>query len=164
MEKHQNEIHAYLWRLLEDSQDAQDVLQETFLRAYRAYDQLNHGEKARPWLYRIATRSAYTALQRRRSRAERSLPLLDEHPDGRPSPSEQMEHQDLVGRVRSAVRSLPDRQRSALLLRKYQEMSYEEIGRALGCTPEAARAHVYQALRRLRARFPAQAEQERGGR
>jgi RNA polymerase sigma-70 factor (ECF subfamily) len=71
-----------------------------------------------------------------------------------------MEQEQMLAQIRSAVRALPSRQRSALLMRKYQGMSYEEVGKALGCTSDAARAHVYQALRRLRSRFPARASQE----
>lgn len=130
-------------------------MQETFLRAFRAYTQLNHGERARPWLYRIATRSAYTEIRRRKKHAERSAPLLEDHPDDRPGLSQVVEQEQMLAQVRSAVRALPSRQRSALLMRKYQGMSYEEVAVALGCTPDAARAHVYQALRRLRSRFPA---------
>lgn len=130
------------------------------MRAYRGYARLNHGDRARPWLYRIATRSAYTEMRKRRVHAERSTPFLEDQVDDRPGPSSQAERKDLLVRVRSAIRSLPPRQRAALFMRKYQGMSYEEVGKALDCKPEAARAHVYQALRRLRARFPAEASQE----
>lgn len=160
MERHGGEIHAYLWRLLQDGEEAQDVLQETFLRAFRAYSRLNHGERARTWLYRIATRTAYTEIRRRDRRRQRSLPLDDDQRDDRPAPAAQAEQRDLLRRVRAAVETLPARQRAALMLRKYQGLGYDDVGRALGCTPQTARAHVYQAMRRLRATFPAEAAEE----
>ena len=154
VERHSAQIHAYLWRLLQDGEDAQDILQETFLRAFRGYDRLNHGERARTWLYRIATRAAYTEIRRRGRRRERSVPLDDDHRDDRPAPAAQVEGRELLSRVRAAVEALPPRQRAALMLRKYQGLGYDDVGRALGCTPQAARANVYQAMRRLRAQFP----------
>lgn len=160
MQRHSGEIHAYLWRLLQDSEDAQDILQETFLRAFRGYGRLNHGERARTWLYRIATRTAYTELRRRKRRWERSEPLGDDHRDDRPAPAAQVEDRELLSRVRSAVEALPTRQQAALMLRKYQGLSYDEVGRALGCSSQAARANVYQAMRRLRAQFPVEAAQK----
>ncbi|MGH2628427.1 MAG: RNA polymerase sigma factor [Anaerolineales bacterium] len=157
VERHGAEIHAYLWRLLQDGEDAQDILQETFLRAFRGYGRLNHGERARTWLYRIATRAAYTEIRRRAHRRERSAPLEDEHRDDRPAPAAQMEDRELLARVSAVVETLPARQRAALMLRKYQGLGYDDVGRALGCTPQTARAHVYQAMRRLRASFPGEA-------
>ena len=58
-----------------------------------------------------------------------------------------------LAEVQQAVMALPERQRAALMLRKYQELEYEEIGVALGCSQESARANVYQALKKLRAIF-----------
>jgi RNA polymerase sigma factor (sigma-70 family) len=59
----------------------------------------------------------------------------------------------LAGAVAEFVRSLPARQRQTLVLRKFQDMDYDEIAAVLGCSPEAARANVYQGLRKVRAHF-----------
>ncbi len=144
---------------MQDGDDAQDILQETFLRAFRAYPRLNHSERARTWLYRIATRAAYTEIRRRARRIERSAPLDDDHRDNRAAPAAQVEDQELLSRVRAAVEALPARQQAALMLRKYQGLGYDDVGRALGCTQQAARANVYQALRRLRALFSGETAQ-----
>src|ERR1051325_11076075 len=65
VETHSAEIFAYLWRLLRQTADAEDCLQETFLRAYRAYPRLNGTANYRAWLYKIATNTARTHLKRR---------------------------------------------------------------------------------------------------
>jgi RNA polymerase sigma-70 factor (ECF subfamily) len=88
------------------------------------------------------------------------VPLDDDHRDDRPAPAAQVEGRELLSLVQAAVEALPPRQRAALMLRKYQGLGYDDVGRALGCTPQAARANVYQAMRRLRAQFPGASQKE----
>ena len=88
------------------------------------------------------------------------MPLDDDHRDDRPAPAAQVEGRELLSLVQAAVEVLPPRQRAALMLRKYQGLGYDDVGRALGCTPQAARANVYQAMRRLRAQFPEASQKE----
>jgi len=156
LEERHDEIYAYLWRLLDGASradaavEAQDLTQETFMRAYRAYARLTAGSNTRAWLYKIATNCA-TSLFRRKGQAK---PLDDEiddppaPPDGLPE-SQAIFNQSLDA-VRNAASALPPRQRAALALRYVQELGYDEIAAALGCSEDSARAHVYQALKRLR--------------
>lgn len=151
IERHSAELFRYLWRLLRDTDDAQDCLQETYLKAFRAYGRLRSAANLRAWLYKIATNVARTHGQRRARLAGRTADLdtgLRADFDG----SDSAEENELA-LVVQAVNSLPYRQREALMLRKYQGLEYEEIALALGCTPTTARAHVYQAVRKLRTRF-----------
>ena len=147
LDRHQGEIMAYIVRSLGDHDLAQDVFQETFLRAFRAYKRLPAEANHRAWLYRIASNACHDA---RRQRARSPLPLHEsvaapERSDG----SDRV----LAGAVAAFVRSLPARQRQTLVLRKFQGMDYDEIAAVLGCSPEAARANVYQGLRKVRAHF-----------
>lgn len=152
VEQHGREIYYYLYRLLRQAADAEDCLQETYLRAYRAYDRLDAGANYRAWLYRIAHNLAMTQLKQRGRNAEQ---LPDELAGGEPAVEARIEQRQLLERIHAAVRSLPAKQRSALVMRKYQELSYEEIALALDINPEAARANVYQGLKKLRSRFAA---------
>jgi RNA polymerase sigma-70 factor (ECF subfamily) len=152
VEAHRGEIFAYLWRLLGDDR-ADDVLQESFLRAWRAFPRLPAGANRRAWLYRIAGNTAFTHLRRARREDDRQAALDPDLAAGGPGPDDAFENRQRLTALRSAVRALPPRQQSALLLRKYQGLSYAAIARTLGCSPQAARASVYQALRRLRTRF-----------
>ncbi len=150
VDAHSAEIFGYLWRMVRDEADAQDCLQEAFLRAYRAYDRLDGRANQRAWLYRIATNVALTHLKRRGREAERRVPLaLDLRADG-PSPGEAALRRETLAAVAAAVERLPQQQRAALILRKYQALSYPEIAKTLGCSEEAARANVYQAIKKLR--------------
>lgn len=150
----------FLHRLLQESPDAEDCLQETFLRAYRAYDRLDRAANLRAWLYRIAYNVAMTGLRRR----TRQLALPDtELAAPGPSVERQVEQQQLLEGMRRAVWALPTKQRAALVMRKYQELSYAEIGQSLEITAEAARANVYQGMRKLRQQFAADGQQVESG-
>jgi RNA polymerase sigma-70 factor (ECF subfamily) len=153
VERHSAEIFAYVWRMLHETHDAEDCLQETFLRAYRAYGRLRAGTNYRAWLYKIATNTARSHW-RRKKRSEVSTVDLD--PDlqaGEMSVADRVERKALLAAVARTVGKLPDQQRAALIMRKYQELSYAEIAAALACTEAAARANVYQAVRKLQAKF-----------
>jgi len=147
---HSAEIFGYLWRIVRDEADAQDCLQEAFLRAYRAYDRPDGRANHRAWLYRIATNVALTHLKRRGREAARRLPLVPDLRADDPSPGEAAIWRETIEAVFAAVERLPPQQRAALILRNYQALSYAEIAGTLGCSEEAARANVYQAIKKLR--------------
>ena len=150
VERHSAEIHAYLWRLLRDPELASDVLQDTFLRAWRAFPRLKHRDHLRAWLYTIATNRA-RSLQRAVAQREMShARLSDELSDPRASVAAQAADRDQRRRVLAAVDRLPAKQRQALVLRRYQELGYDEIAAIMGGSVEAARANVHLAQERLR--------------
>jgi RNA polymerase sigma-70 factor (ECF subfamily) len=147
---HSAAIFAYLWRLLRDPADAEDCLQDTFLRAYRAYGRLDGHPSPQAWLYRIATNVARTRLKQRGREAVRTAALDPELVAAGPGPAEQAGQTALLAAVAAAVDALPPHQRAALILRQYQGLSYQQVAAVLDCTAEAARANVYQALKKLR--------------
>jgi len=107
----------------------------------------------RAWLYKIATNEAMS-YHRKRNRKFNYQVMLDQElvsPD--PSPMQHMEMKERFEVLMGAINALPHRQRSAFLLRKYHELSYADIGRILDCSGQAARANVYQALKKLRIRL-----------
>ena len=149
VERHRPELLRYLVRLLGDEDDAQDACQEACLRAHRAFTRLGPDANARAWLYRIATNSALDAARvRTRSRARTADTDPDTLPAGTVAPAEDRAELRAIAR---AVRALPPRQRAALMLRRFHDLDYAEIAAALGGNAAAARANVYQAVRRLRA-------------
>ncbi len=148
---HHGEIFRYLRRLTGWSSHAEDLAQDTFLRAYRAYRGLGDGANVRAWLFTIATNVArnHIRAEQRRARAHAAARDVrserdDTHPDGATMFNETRAVIDGV------VARLPLKQRTAFILRKIHELEYDEIGRSLGCSPESARAHVFQALRKVR--------------
>ncbi len=154
-EQYSAEIFAYIWRMLRVAQDAEDCLQETFLRAFRAYGRVRAGTNYRAWLYKIATNTARSQWKHR-ARSDAHTTALD--PDRQVdemSVADRVERKALLAAVTRAVEALPDQQRAALIMRKYQELSYVEIAAALECTEAAARANVYQAVKKLQTQFAA---------
>ncbi len=154
---HSGELFGYLWRMLGDEAEAQDCLQDTFLRAYRAYGRVQN-DNLRAWLYKIATNSARTQLKRAGTRRTRSEPLIEEIASKDKAVEAQVAERISLAEVQHAVMALPARQRAALMMRKYQELDYAEIAAALDCSEDAARANVYQALKKLREVFRAEVQ------
>ena len=143
-----DEHRAAVYRFLLASvgpHEADDCFQETFLSALRAYPKLEDGRNLRGWVFAIATRKAIDAA---RARARRPLPV-DEVPD-RPGPGSEPGAHIPFDPLWDAVRDLPPRQRVALVHRVVLDRSYAEMAGAMGCSVEAARANVYQALKKLR--------------
>jgi RNA polymerase sigma-70 factor (ECF subfamily) len=151
VELHSEELCGYLWRLTGDEADARDALQDTFLRAYRAYERLQDFSNLRAWLYKIATNTART--QNARNHRRQAEPLLEPVASGEKAVDVQVVERTQLAAVKQAVMELPVRQRAALMMRKYQELEYTEIAAALDCSEDSARANVYQALKKLREQF-----------
>ena len=135
-ESHRDEIWAFLVRKL-GRERAEDAFQETFLRALRAYPNLEHARHLRAWTYTIAGRVAIDELRRRRTDELPAEPAVE---DGRPGYA-QIEH---------LASQLPPTERAAVVLRYAYDLDYEDIGAALGSTPEAARQAASSGVRRLR--------------
>jgi RNA polymerase sigma factor (sigma-70 family) len=136
--EHRDVVLGFLRRRL-GSQAAEDAFQETFLRALRAYDRLEHGAHLRAWVLTIAARLVIDDGRRARP-VVHELPELPVE-DGRPAYAE-IEH--LAG-------SLPPTERAAVVLRYAYDLAYDDIADALGSTPEAARQAASSGVRRIRA-------------
>ncbi|KAA3648785.1 MAG: RNA polymerase sigma factor [Chloroflexi bacterium] len=157
-EQHSHEIYVYLWRMLGDTQDAEDCLQDTFLRAYKAYKRLDEKANTRAWLYKIATNVARTHLKKRSRTTSRTSDLDPQLLGQNPNLDINLDTAQQLEEVSAAVQLLPEKQQAALMMRKYQELSYPEIATALKTSEESARANVYQALKKLRKQFAAQVQ------
>ena len=139
LERHEREIFAYVLRLVGDRHEADDLYQETFLAAFRGWPPPRRGNE-RAWLYRIATNKAIDRARRRR----RLVPLADLRlaaPD---------RDGVTVADLATAVRALPTGQRAAFVLRKVEGRPYAEVASVLGCSEEAARSRVAEALRKVK--------------
>ena len=143
VEAHGDELLAHARRLA-GPENAEDVLQDAFLRALRAYPRLRHAEHLRAWLYRVTTTAAIDAHRSRR----REVPT-----DDVPAGSTEDEYDS--GAFEALIASLPETAQAALKLRFVEDLDYEGIAGRLGCSPEAARQRVSTAVRTLRERHAA---------
>jgi RNA polymerase sigma-70 factor (ECF subfamily) len=152
MATHHGEIHRYLRRATARASEADDLSQETFLRAYRAWHRLPEDANVRAWLFAIATNlvrnHARGESRRRRAYAEVRATRVETGGDGPEGATLFSEARRLV---ESVVARLPLKQRLAFVLRKVHDLDYEAIGTSLECSSETARAHVFQALKKIRA-------------
>jgi RNA polymerase sigma factor (sigma-70 family) len=136
----------YVSRLLPPER-AEDVVQQAFVKAYEAMHRDTAELNLRPWLYRIAHNGALNALRDRGLRHAE----LDERIDGVERPDQALERTAGLRELVVAVQALPERQRSAILLRELEGRSYEEIATALGVTDGAVRQLLNRARNSLRA-------------
>jgi RNA polymerase sigma-70 factor (ECF subfamily) len=146
--RHRGEIYAYLVRMLRDPELAADLTQDAFIRAFRAYGDLDDLAKARAWLYQIAHRVALDEIRRRK--IIRFVPWSGESRGAAPSAERIVLDSRLSGDLERALRRIPERQRSALLLAEVHEMTGLELAAALGSSHVAARALLTRARESLR--------------
>ncbi|HEU5192284.1 MAG TPA: RNA polymerase sigma factor [Methylomirabilota bacterium] len=148
---HHGEIHRYLARVTRRPSDADDLSQETFLRAYRAHGRLAPDANVRAWLFAIATNLCrnHWRSEARRRRAHEAIGQRDERRDGG-GPEGEAVLEQASKKIDAIVIALPLKQRLAFTMRKIHELDYDAIGQSLDCSAESARAHVFQALRKVR--------------
>jgi RNA polymerase sigma factor (sigma-70 family) len=133
---HRDEVLRLLRRRL-PPETAEDAFQETFLRALRAYDRLEHGEHLRAWVLTIATRVALDTQTARWHAPE----IPDQESLDEPLPHDELRH---------LTKHLPPKERAAVVLRYGYDLSYHQIGAAIGSSPDAARQAASSGVRRLR--------------
>jgi RNA polymerase sigma-70 factor (ECF subfamily) len=149
-------------RLTGDEEDARDVVQEAYLRAYRAIGRFRGDAAFTTWLYRITANCACTSLGRRSKHRHEVLgddaPLADEHPDT--DPVAMATAGALRDRVTDALADLPPRLRAVVVLRDVYDLPHEAIAAELGISVPAAKVRLHRARRRLREQlFPLPGEE-----
>ena len=146
VDAHQHEVLRYLRRLTRNAAQAEDLFQETFLRALPKFADLTTRSNHRAWIFRIATNAFLNHCRRTRRRHETSF-------DAATPSSAILAHRDATitkSAYKQAVVRLPPRQRAAFIQRIVMGRSYREVAASMGGTETAARANVSQAVRRLR--------------
>jgi RNA polymerase sigma-70 factor (ECF subfamily) len=146
--RHHVEINAYLSRMLRDPELAADLAQDAFIRAYRAYGDLDDISKARAWLYQIAHRVALDEIRRRK--IVRFVPWSGESRGAAPSAERLVLETRLSSDLERALARIPERQRAALLLAEVHDLTGLELAAALGTSHVAARALLTRARESLR--------------
>ena len=149
VERHRRPVYQLCYRFVGNHEDASDLSQDVFLRAYRGLHRFRGQASLATWLYRIGVN---VCLNRVASKAPRVEPIgerqfVDERGE---SASERMLRSERGERVREAITQLPEKQRATLVLRMYQEMSHQEIADVLGSSVGAVKANFFHALGNLK--------------
>lgn len=158
------DIYALAYRLTGNREDAGDVVQDAYVRAYRAIRRFRGDSSFSTWMYRITSNCASTHLSRRTR--QRTVELVDDAPivDQRPEqdPSLRAEAAVLRHHLDRAIRALPERLRQVVELRDLHDLSHSEIAAELGITTSAAKVRLHRARQRLRTMLNPATEQSPG--
>ena len=150
-ERHARRIHLLAFHYCQNAQDAEDLSQEVWLKAYQALASFRSDSSFYTWLRRITINSF---LNHQRTNSDRAQEPIDElESNSYLGPDETVYSNVLFRTVMEALADLTSSQRLMFLLRHYEGMSYEEIGNAMGCSPGTAKKSVWRALGKLRAKF-----------
>ncbi|MBZ5626611.1 MAG: sigma-70 family RNA polymerase sigma factor [Acidobacteriia bacterium] len=157
VERHGRALFRLGFRMTGNEQDAEDVVQESFLRAYRQLGKFDERASFGTWLYRIATNCALDLVRSRKRRSENLAPADPEMddpvlslPSGDPTPERVALSSEVRDRVADAMKELSATERTAFVLRHFEGMCIEEVSRVLECQPGAAKHSVFRAVQKLR--------------
>jgi len=159
--RHRGRVLAIAHRFLGPSDDAEDIAQEAFLRLYRARERYRPSARFTTFLFRIV---ANLCIEKGRKRKRQpSLEALDDRMPGPRSDEPEVValERETVRRLRGALQRLPEKQRIAVILCKYEERSYREVAQALGCSEKAVETLLYRARQTLAAEFASDGQEQR---
>ncbi len=163
-EAHSKGLYNLAYRLLSDRQWAEDVLQETYVRAYTRADTFREGGQVSTWLYRICINLCYDHLRARRYRAMASIdaPVAEAAREESgstwsatlassafPEAAKDAETRDAEACIRRLIDGLPEREKAVVVLRQYHELTFQEIGQVLGLTARTAQNCLRRAKEKL---------------
>ncbi len=152
VERHQRSVYQLCYRFVGNHEDASDLSQDVFLRAYRGLRSFRGQSSISTWLYRIGVNVCLNRVSAKTPLASSTQPIeehrfVDERMESAP---ERLLREERGERVRAAIAALPRKQRATLVLRVYHEMSHQEIAQVLGSTVGAVKANFFHALNNLK--------------
>jgi RNA polymerase sigma-70 factor, ECF subfamily len=151
--KYQHKIIQLVNRYVKDPSEAQDVAQEAFIKAYRALGNFRGDSAFYTWLYRIAINTAKNYLvSRSRRSSDYQVDIQDAENlenahqlQGMETPERLLLNQEIIDTIKSAIEKLPEEMRTAIMLREFEGMSYEEIAEAMDCPVGTVRSRLFRA-------------------
>lgn len=160
LERHRGPVVHFLYRMVQNQAVSEELAQEVFLRVYRSRETYEPTAKFTTWLFRIATHLALNWI-RDRKKESRHESLDQETAEGmerqvadmRPSIEQDLVKQTRVAEIRRIVEALPEKQRAAVLMHKYEELDYQQISKVLQCSESALKSLLFRAYETLRVRL-----------
>jgi RNA polymerase sigma-70 factor (ECF subfamily) len=164
VDRHSRAVFRLAWRMTANSHEAEDIVQETFLRAYKQLQRFDGRAAFGTWVHRIAINCALDVIRARKRRQETTLAgpqdsaagskaedrLLLNLPSEDPSPERSLQSMQIRELLAEAMQELSEMERCAFTLRHHDGLGIEEISRALGVQPNAAKHSIFRALKKLR--------------
>ena len=148
--RHQEKLYYVALRMVNDHDDAADLSQDAFVKAYRGLSKFREGSSLYTWLYRIVTNLCINHLRAKKAWDVISLDaLMEPLASTRHAPDQGVERKDLGQAIQQAVERLPPQQKAVFILRQYEQLSHEEIARTLGRSVGAVKANYFHATTKL---------------
>lgn len=145
--RYQRKIYGLCYRYVNNHEDANDLTQEVFVRAWRAIGRFRGQSAFSTWLYRIGVNACLNFRAKRRLETQE---LPEALPDSRMGVDRRLEEDDRARKVRAAVERLPEKQRATLILKVYQDLTHKEVAEVLGSTVGTVKANLFHALGNLK--------------
>ena len=160
VEKYRQPLFNFIYRTLRDETETEDVAQNVFLQVYKSRDRYERTAKFSTWLFTIARNLCLNEIRRRARHPADSLEETHAEYDDQPSrqyedkkiflPTDNVLHSELAQKIEAALAELPENQRTAILLCRQDELSYEEIAAVLGCTLSATKSLIHRGRETLK--------------
>jgi RNA polymerase sigma-70 factor (ECF subfamily) len=149
IKKYQERLYWHVRRMVVDHEDANDVLQNVFIRVWNGLENFREDAQLYTWLYRIATNECLTFLEQQKKRAAVSLSEMESGLSNKIKADKHFDAQKLEWKLQLAIQQLPEKQRVVFTLRYYDEMPYEEMSRVLETSEGALKASYHHAVKKI---------------
>ena len=148
VDRHTRSVFRLAYRMTGNEQDAEDVVQETFLRAYKQLHRYESRASFGTWLYRIAANYSLDLVRSRNRHPQAELLDVESHPA--PGPDRLLAGDEVQRTVADTLNTLSQQERAAFVLRHFEGQSIEEIGKSLGLSGNATKHSIFRAVQKLR--------------
>ncbi len=163
LDKYHAPIVNFIYKIVNDRSEAEELAQDVFFKVFRAATTYEPRARFAAWIYRIATNAGLKALQNKRrwrlfslrdyNSGQTRQDIQEVLPDGAPNAEAQLVEQELGKIVRRAIGALPVKERVAIVLYRYEGLSYKEVAEAMNCTEAAVKTHIHRGKLKLRDRI-----------
>src|SRR3954464_7799441 len=149
VKKYQEKLYWHIRRMVIDHEDANDVLQNMFIKVWKGLESFKEESQLYTWLYRIATNESLTFLEQQKKRSSVSLSDVETGLSNKVIADKNFDANRLEWKLQLAIQQLPEKQRAVFNLRYYDEMPYEEMSRALETSEGALKASYHHAVKKI---------------
>jgi len=149
IKKYQEKLYWHIRRMVIEHEDANDVLQNMFIKVWNGLDNFREDSQLYTWMYRIATNESLTYIEQQKKRASVSISNVENGLSNRLKADENFDGNKAEWKLQLAMQQLPDKQRAVFNLRYYDEMPYEEMSRVLETSEGALKASYHHAVKKI---------------
>jgi RNA polymerase sigma-70 factor, ECF subfamily len=153
VETHQARVIGTITKMLGSDTDAEDLAQQVFIRVWKSAQRYKPTAKFTTWLFRITRNLVFNEMRRRKHFVEPTEDLTEPAERTAHEPDQALLEEELQSAIQEAISDLPESQRMAIVLRRYEEMPYEEIAKVMGTTVPAVKSILFRARTELRERL-----------